>query len=266
MENEKLVVPVRIDEDNEVVTVPLNCPVHGSYMGRLYPFLNGVVVGGPCPECDRLRREKNEQYRRARFLFQAGALESLWGARLIPEVMLDLTLETFISRTKREAEAYKEIRQLVDAFGKQKVVMGILLAGKGRKQAQHLAVGALLALQLKEIQGLYCSATGILDRVRRTWVAKDSASGGKIRDDDVLRCLIDVPILVIDGLGEHQSYHKRKSSQEIFSRAIEQRLSLNHPTIIYTPHDSETLQAIVGSGIVEMLKSYYRPYILNFVK
>lgn len=164
----------------------------------------------------------------------------------IPPRFRNKRLESFEARRGEAAqlEVKESAKQYVKGFhaGETK---GLLLRGGTGVGKTHIAVGILMEVLDKGVNGTYCNITDLLSRLRDTYTQGATDTEGAILED-----LDRVDLLVLDDLGAE------KASEWVLDRlylVINRRYENARPIIVTTNCDDASLRERVGPRIVSRL-------------
>jgi DNA replication protein DnaC len=120
----------------------------------------------------------------------------IWNDSQVPETMLGFTLDSFLAHPKNaeKAQLVADVRAAWDDSDRWLLFVGPVGLGK-----TGLAISLLLESIRSGRGGLYVVTPTFLSRIRATYTR---ASDGEVDELDVLRSVIEAPLLVLDDLGK----------------------------------------------------------------
>lgn len=157
------------------------------------------------------------------------------------------TFENFIVETEWQKAALNIAKDFCQNMIEKKAKgQGLLLSGSVGTGKTHLAAATAMYLMGHGIETTYGTATQMLSDIKAGWSSDDN---------QILRRLSMVSLLVIDDLGKE--YSKKTDgwswAQEQFFQVINARYERYLPMIITTNHDMQQLSKVMGDAIVSRL-------------
>lgn len=163
----------------------------------------------------------------------------------------------------------ESLRQARDAIGRYAVTMdpamrGLVLSGAYGLGKTHLVCGLAASLTLKRgVPVRFADYYGLLSRIRATFSREGEPTRSSETEHDIVRSLVEVPVLIIDDMGKGQGSAWELS---ILDQVITRRYNTRRLIIATTnyllekdrgmagPRAGESLEARIGERLVSRLR------------
>lgn len=251
----------------------LSCEIHKTPLLQLKdkpPF---------CPTCTKERLDKEEQQRvDDRFMRQhkRKTIEILRKDSIVgDETLWDATFKNYKTENNETELALKIARASAGQYLNTDTPFNTILSGVPGVGKSHLAMSMLKAVNENSKPFKSCLFVSVADLFR---LIKDSISNKQSRftEDNMVRLLCDVDLLVLDDLGSESSFqritnesnfqHKVNESSEYNQRILFSILNARNRTIITTNLNSDELRAIYNPKIVSRIFKGVEGHIIKFTE
>ena len=208
-----------------------------------------------CPYCHSIDLEKEEEEKRKEsrenFIASLKDLERLWGHPPVPVIYQRMTLSAYQPDSEDDWACLSIAKNYVDAVVHVQTTRSLLFYGESGVGKTHLAIAILNSLLKQRVRGFYCTALEIIERIRSSWFSEE-----QYESTQLMRFLVSLPLLIVDGLGESKVMQGQARNRMILHTVIERRMLNGKPTIFCTRLSSFGLTEILDESTVRLLLDY----------
>lgn len=249
---------------NQVRKTNQKCEKHGTYL----VFLKGKEPF--CPECVK---ERIDQAERERVNFQRErhhrrkTIEVLKRDSILgDDTLLEATFENYEQFTEETTKAVQIARQSAGMYLQTETNFNTILTGTPGAGKSHLAMAMLKAVNEHSNPLKSCLFVSVNDLFR---LIKDSISNKQSRftEENMVRLLTEVDLLVLDDLGSESSFKREMTeASEYNQRILFAILNSRNRTIITTNLNSEELRAVYNPKIVSRIFKGIEGHVIKFTE
>lgn len=224
------------------------CPQHGSFQAKRMMMLDRPFGWTKCPECSRLKAEKEAADRvAAEFEEKKRLLNQRLDRAGIPMRFRSRSFDSFVADTKPKNDALQAMREFAETFRERaKEGSTYVLSGKPGTGKSHLAIAVCQHVMDLGYSVKYINALDAIRLVRSAW-RKDSDKS----ESAVLADLSRVGLLVIDEVGMQ---YGTEGEQVILFDIINNRYQDQQPMILLTNQGKEGFKQYLGDRAFDRLR------------
>lgn len=221
-----------------------SCEHHGEFISR---NVFGKIWSR-CPECETLRREKDQAAADAR---EREERRQRWERKLgtsgIPERFKTRTIANFVADSdgKRRAKSFAEA--YADNFSSDALISGksAVFVGKPGTGKTHLAVGIGIEAMAEGYSVLFCTVMRAIRRVKDTWGSRE------LSESSAIAALVEPDLLILDEVGVQFGSETEKL---IMFDVLNERYEKRKPCILLSNLSTEEVFAFLGERVLDRLK------------
>lgn len=233
------------------------CEAHGPFVSTGRCFVGKVAVWTRCPACVEVQARAVETEQRQR---EADKLRERMAGMLqrsaIPPRFAGRTFDAFAVACDGQRAALAVAQQYAQQFGQRsRRGQGLIFSGPPGTGKSHLAAAILQDIMPDHV-GLYATLMGVVRMLRATW-----QRGASHTEDEVLRMLAAVPLLVVDEVGVQYGTDAERTQ---FFEVLDARYLAMRPTIIITNQDKAGLCAALGERAFDRLTETARWVVFDW--
>lgn len=220
------------------------CDHHGEFVSR---NVFGKIWSR-CPECETLRREKEQAEADAR---EREERRQRWERKLgtsgIPERFKTRTIANFIADSDGKRRALGFAKAYAANFGRDAAVTGrsAVFVGKPGTGKTHLAVGIGVAAMAEGYSVLFCTVMRAIRRVKDTWGNREAS------ESSAIAALVEPDLLILDEVG---AQFGSETERLIMFDVLNERYEKRKPCILLSNLSAEEVFAFLGERVLDRLK------------
>lgn len=221
-----------------------SCEHHGEFISR---NVFGKIWSR-CPECETLRRDKEQAEADAR---EREERRQRWERKLgtsgIPERFKTRTIGNFVadSDAKRRAKGFAE--SYAYNFSSDALVSGksAVFVGKPGTGKTHLAVGIGIEAMAEGYSVLFCTVMRAIRRIKDTWGSRE------VSESSAIAALVEPDLLILDEVGVQFG---SETERLIMFDVLNERYEKRKPCILLSNLSTEDVFVFLGERVLDRLK------------
>jgi len=237
---------LQILDEMETSTEPRRCEEHGEYEAELFRVTKkGPWLGGACPKCEEVRKNKEEEDdRRRQIAERERRIAALMNRSGIPKRFEGRTLDNYSVDTGGQKRALSIAKKMADSDPS--TGTSLVFCGKPGTGKTHLACGVAHKWMQSGRPALFATVLAAIRHIKSTY-----SRGSETTEEQAIAVFTDVDLLVLDEIGVQLGTEHEKM---LLFEIINERYQEMRPTILISNLTREELTDYLGDRVMDRFR------------